>query len=58
MIAAWERAWDEFIPFLKFDAAIRKVIYTTNAIVIWSPRGERGCDLGCFVEDSVFDEAA
>ena len=32
MIAAWERAWDEFIPFLKFDASIRKVIYTTNAI--------------------------
>ena len=32
MIAAWERAWDEFVPFLKFDAAIRKVIYTTNAI--------------------------
>jgi putative transposase len=32
MIAAWERAWGEFIPFLKFDAAIRKVIYTTNAI--------------------------
>jgi len=32
MIAAWERAWDQFIPFLEFDAAIRKVIYTTNAI--------------------------
>jgi putative transposase len=32
MIAAWERAWDEFIPFLRFDVAIRKVIYTTNAI--------------------------
>lgn len=32
MIAAWERAWGEFVPFLKFDAAIRKVIYTTNAI--------------------------
>lgn len=32
MIAAWERAWEEFIPFLKFDASIRKVIYTTNAI--------------------------
>jgi putative transposase len=32
MIAAWERAWDEFVPFLRFDAAIRKVIYTTNAI--------------------------
>ena len=32
MIAAWERAWDQFTPFLEFDSAIRKVIYTTNAI--------------------------
>ncbi len=32
MIAAWERSWEHFVPFLKFDAAIRKVIYTTNAI--------------------------
>jgi putative transposase len=32
VIAAWERAWDQFIPFLQFDTAIRKVIYTTNAI--------------------------
>ena len=28
----WERAWDRFIPFLEFEPAIRKVIYTTNAI--------------------------
>ena len=32
LVAAWERAWDQFIPFLQFDSAIRKVIYTTNAI--------------------------
>jgi putative transposase len=32
VIAVWERAWEQFIPFLEFDAAIRKVIYTTNAI--------------------------
>jgi putative transposase len=32
MIAAWERAWNEFVPFLKYDTSIRKVIYTTNAI--------------------------
>jgi putative transposase len=32
VIAAWERAWDQFIPFLEYDSAIRKVIYTTNAI--------------------------
>ena len=32
LIAAWERAWPQFIPFLEFDVAIRKVIYTTNAI--------------------------
>jgi transposase-like protein len=57
VVAAWERAWDTFVPFLQFDAAIRKVIYTTNAIVILSPKGGRGCDLGCFVEDSVLDGA-
>ena len=28
----WERAWDRFTPFLEFEPAIRKVIYTTNAI--------------------------
>jgi putative transposase len=37
--AVWERAWERFVPFLEFAPAIRKVIYTTNAIVIWSPRG-------------------
>lgn len=32
VIAAWDRAWPQFIPFLEFDTAIRKIIYTTNAI--------------------------
>jgi putative transposase len=32
LVAAWDRAWATFVPFLQFDAAIRKVIYTTNAI--------------------------
>jgi putative transposase len=32
VIAVWDRAWEQFIPFLEFDTAIRKVIYTTNAI--------------------------
>jgi putative transposase len=32
LVAAWERAWDQFVPFLQYDSAIRKVIYTTNAI--------------------------
>jgi putative transposase len=32
LLAAWDRAWAQFIPFLEFDTAIRKVIYTTNAI--------------------------
>ena len=32
MVAAWERSWDQFVPFLQFDTAIRRVIYTTNAI--------------------------
>ncbi|MDR6604947.1 transposase-like protein [Achromobacter deleyi] len=29
---AWRRAWDRVIPFFTFPPAIRKVIYTTNAI--------------------------
>ena len=28
----WRRAWQEVIPFFGFDPAIRKIIYTTNAI--------------------------
>jgi hypothetical protein len=36
----WERAWSEFVPFLGLPDAIRQVVYTTNAIVIWSrPKG-------------------
>lgn len=32
VVAAWRRAWDRVIPFFAFPAAIRKIIYTTNAI--------------------------
>ena len=31
-VAAWENAWERFIPFLAFGPALRKVIYTTNSI--------------------------
>ncbi|WP_019936617.1 IS256 family transposase [Bordetella sp. FB-8] len=30
--AAWRNAWDRVIPFFAFPPAIRKTIYTTNAI--------------------------
>ena len=36
-VATWVNAWDRFVAFLEFAPALRKVIYTTNAIVIWSP---------------------
>jgi putative transposase len=32
IVALWENAWAEFVPFLAFDSEIRTVIYTTNAI--------------------------
>ena len=32
LIATFENAWEQFIPFLDFDQDIRRVIYTTNAI--------------------------
>jgi putative transposase len=31
-VATWENAWERFIPFLEFPPAVRKIIYTTNAI--------------------------
>ena len=32
VVAAWRRAWDHVIPFFAFPPAVRRVIYTTNAI--------------------------
>nr|WP_310429438.1 IS256 family transposase [Catenuloplanes niger] len=32
IVKLWENAWAEFVPFLAFDAEIRKVICSTNAI--------------------------
>ena len=32
IVDLWRRNWERFTPFLAFDAPIRKIIYTTNAI--------------------------
>lgn len=32
IVELWRRNWQRFIPFLDFDPAIRRIIYTTNAI--------------------------
>jgi putative transposase len=32
IVDVWRRNWERFTPFLAFDPAIRKIIYTTNAI--------------------------
>src|SRR3546814_6451516 len=29
---SWRRHWDQVIPFFAFSEAIRRIIYTTNAI--------------------------
>ncbi len=31
-VGVWERAWEQFTPFLAFPPQVRKIIYTTNAI--------------------------
>ncbi len=36
IIRLWENAWSEFVPFLDYDVEIRRVICSTNAIVICS----------------------
>jgi putative transposase len=32
IVDLWRRNWERFTPFLAFDAPIRRIIYTTNAI--------------------------
>ena len=32
IVDLWRRNWERFTPFLAFDPAIRRIIYTTNAI--------------------------
>jgi hypothetical protein len=31
-VRLWENSWAEFVPFLQFDPAIRRIVCTTNAI--------------------------
>ena len=35
-VRVWEDAWDAFTPFLAFRPPVRKLLYTTNSIVISS----------------------
>lgn len=41
IINLWRNAWEEFIPFLDYDAEIRKVICSTNAIESLNARYRR-----------------
>lgn len=41
MIATWESAWSEFVPFLEFPVELRQVVYTTNAIESLNARFRR-----------------
>ncbi len=41
IIALWENAWEEFIPFLDYDVQIRQVICSTNAIESLNARYRR-----------------
>jgi putative transposase len=41
MIASWENAWNEFVPFLEFPKELRAIVYTTNAIESLNARFRR-----------------
>jgi transposase-like protein len=41
VVRLWEKAWAEMVPFLAFDAEIRKIICTTNAIESLNSRYRR-----------------
>jgi len=53
IIKLWRAHWAEFTPFLAFPPEVRRVIYTTNLIVILSFRVSYGRDLRRPVVDSV-----
>ncbi|MGV9948811.1 IS256 family transposase [Rhodococcus aetherivorans] len=41
IVRMWENAWSEFVPFLDYDAEIRRVICSTNAIESLNARYRR-----------------
>jgi len=41
IVKLWESAWAEFVPFLRFDTEIRRLICTTNAIESLNARFRR-----------------
>jgi len=41
IIRLWENAWEQFIPFLDYDAEIRKVLCSTNAVESLNARYRR-----------------
>ena len=47
----WRAAWEQFIPFLDYDVEIRRVLCSTNALLILSPRPGWGVDLRLCVVD-------
>jgi putative transposase len=49
IVKLWENAWAEFVPFLAFDAEIRRIICSTNAIESVNARIRRAvCARGHF----------
>ncbi|ANY10544.1 hypothetical protein AFB00_29490 (plasmid) [Pseudonocardia sp. HH130630-07] len=42
MIRLWRNAWTEFVPFLDYDAEIRAVLCSTNAIWVFRSRSRSG----------------
>ena len=53
IVRLWEQAWAEFVPFLAFDAEIRTVVCSTNAIESVNTRIRRAVRaLGHFPNES------
>jgi transposase-like protein len=54
VVRLWENAWEEFTPFLRFDAEIRRSVCTTNAIESVNARIRRAVKArGHFPNDQV-----
>ena len=47
IVRLWENAWAEFVPFLSFDAEIRKIVCTTDLPAPFLRAAVRAGRVGC-----------
>ncbi len=56
MLRSWNDNWEELSAYFKYDAPIRKLIYTTNRRRLPQAGSQGNQDQGCVFQRHSFDE--